>query len=267
MDLGELKPVLTALAMPPAAPLLLMGLGLLWRKRMLGGLLGFVGLASLWLLSCNAVAVWLAQTILPQVSALPPATAAASLHASQVQAIVVLGGGVKPSAPEYAGAQPSADTATRLRYGVWLARQSKLPLAFAGGVGWANSGTAAPSEGAMARALVAQDYGLALRWVDDQSRDTAENAAHMRTLLARDGIQRIALVTQAWHMPRAQQAFERAGFSITPAPTGFTLPEQRPLLEWLPTGRGLQASSEVLREWLGLRMAGYHAGGAKVNGG
>ena len=128
-------------------------------------------------------------------------------------------------------------------------------LAFAGGVGWANSGTAAPSEGGIARAAVAQDYGLTLRWVDDQSRDTAENAANLHALLARDGVQRIALVTQAWHMPRAQQAFERAGFTVTPAPTGFTLPQQRNLLEWLPTAHGLQSSREVLREWLGLRVA------------
>lgn len=254
---GELKPVLTALVMPPAAPLLLLGLGLLWRKRALGGLLCLLGLASLWLLSCNAVAVWLAQTLLPQTSALPPATAATALHARQVQAVVVLGGGVRPTSPEYATPQPTADTAGRLRYGVWLARQAKLPLAFAGGVGWANSGTAAPSEGAMARALVTQDYGLALRWVDDRSRDTAENAAYMQALLAPEGVQRIALVTHAWHMPRAQQAFERAGFTVTPAPTGFTLPQQRKLLEWLPTGYGLLASREVLREWLGLRMVGH----------
>ena len=257
MELGEFKPLLTALVLPPAAPLLLalLGLLLIWRKKALGGVLCLVSLGGLWLLGCNAVAVWLALHILPQVPALPPATAGAALQARQVQAVVVLGGGVQAFAPEYGEAQPTADTAIRLRYGVWLARQSKLPLAFAGGVGWANSGTAAPSEAAIARASVAQDYGLALRWVDDQSRDTAENAANLHALLARDGVQRIALVTQAWHMPRAQQAFERAGFNVTPAPTGFTLVQQRSLLEWLPTAHGLQASREVLREWLGLLVA------------
>ena len=257
MVLGEFKPLLTALVLPPTAPLLLAGMGLLlvWRKKVLGWVLCMLALGGLWLLACNAVAVWLALHILPQVSALPPASAGAALQISQVQAVVVLGGGVQPFAPEYGAAQPTADTAIRLRYGVWLARQSGLPLAFAGGVSWANSGTAAPSEGGIARAAVAQDYGLALRWVDDQSRDTAENAANLHALLARDGVQRIALVTQAWHMPRAQQAFERAGFTVTPAPTGFTLPQQRNLLEWLPTAHGLQSSREVLREWLGLRVA------------
>lgn len=257
MELGEFKPLLTVLVLPPAAPLLLtlLGLLLIWRKKVLGGVLCVVALGGLWLLGCNAVAVWLALHILPQVPALPSATAAAALQSRQVQAVVVLGGGVQAFAPEYGAAQPSSDTAMRLRYGVWLSRQSQLPLAFAGGVGWANSGTAGPSEGAIARAAVAQDYGLPLRWVDDQSRDTAENAANLHALLARDGVQRIALVTHAWHMPRAQQAFERAGFIVTPAPTGFTLPQQRSLLEWLPTAHGLQSSREVLREWLGLLVA------------
>lgn len=257
MELGEFKPFLTALVLPPAAPLLLAFLGwlLVRRKKALGGVLCVGALGGLWLLGCNAVAVWLALHILPQVPALPPATAAAALQARQVQAVVVLGGGVQAFAPEYGSAQPTADTASRLRYGVWLARQSHLPLAFAGGVGWANSGTAAPSEGAVARAVASQDYGMALRWVDDQSRDTAENASKLHALLARDGVQRIALVTQAWHMPRAQQAFEQAGFTVVPAPTGFTLPQQRSMLEWLPTGHGLQASREVLREWLGLQIA------------
>ncbi len=258
MTPGELKPLLTALAMPPAGPLLLLGLGL-WlarRHKLTGRLLWLGGLASLWLLSCNAVAVLLAHSILPQVAPLPAAGVGASLQARQVQAIVVLGGGLQPSAPEYGRAQPSAQTAARLRYGVWLARQSKLPLAFAGGVGWANSGTNTLSEGAVAQAMLSQDYGLSLRWVDDQSRDTRENAAQMQRLLARDGVQRIALVTHSWHMPRAVREFEKAGLTVVPAPTGFTLPQQRTALEWLPSAYGLQASREVLREWLGMRMAG-----------
>jgi uncharacterized SAM-binding protein YcdF (DUF218 family) len=258
MNPSELKPILTALAMPPAGPLLLAALAsvLARRRKWLGQGIAVLALAGLWLLSCNAVAVWLAQTLLPQVAAIPPATAPSYLQTHQVQAIVVLGGGVQPSAPEYGAAQPSAQTAARLRYGAWLARQSSLPLAFAGGVGWANSGTSALSEGDVAKAMVSKELGSNLRWVDDQSRDTVENAQKMQRLLAHDGVQRIALVTHAWHMPRAVQAFERAGLQVVPAPTGFTLPQQRTLLEWLPSGSGLQSSREILREWLGMQVAG-----------
>lgn len=253
MSLGELKPILATLVLPPAAPLLLALLGLLLaiRKKAAGLLLAFAGVALLWLLSCHAVAVWLAQTILPQHA---PVTAAA-LKSSGVQAIVVLGGGVRPLAPEYGQAQPSPAAAMRLRYGAWLARQTGLPVAFAGGMGWGAADAQVLSEGEVARRMAAQDYGLTLRWIDDQSRDTAENASLLRPLLHQDGVQRIALVTHAWHMPRSLQAFERAGFTVSAAPMGFMLPIRNSVLEWLPSGDGLDASRLVLKEWLALRMS------------
>lgn len=247
---GELKPVLTTLVLPPASLLLLLGFGLLLavRKKASGLLLAFVAASLLWLLSCHAVAVWLAQNLLPPQTALSVAT----LKSSGAQAIVVLGGGVHPVAPEYGEAQASMPAAARLRYGAWLARQTGLPVAFAGGLGWGAANTQALSEGEVARRAALQDYGLALRWIDKQSRDTTENAQFLRPLMQKDKIQHIALVTHAWHMPRSVSAFERAGFAVTPAPMGFILPSRNGLLEWLPSSDGLDASRLVLKEWLGL---------------
>ena len=54
---------------------------------------------------------------------------------------------------------------------------------------------------------------------------------------------------------------ERAGFQVVPAPTGFITPRERAVLEWLPSGAGLSASREVLREWLALRAAQSAANG------
>ncbi len=96
---------------------------------------------------------------------------------------------------------------------------------------------------------------MALRWSEGASRDTRENAINLRPLLQQGGISRIALVTDAWHMPRAVMEFERAGFEVTPAPTGFIATRERPLLEWLPSAHGLSSSRQVLREWLAIRMA------------
>jgi len=256
-ELAELKPILTVLVLPPAGPLLLMALGgwWAWQGRRIGRWLLCIAMLSLWLLSSNAVAVWLGQKMVPVPPPLAPSEIAATLKMHNIQAIVILGGGLQPTAPEYGTAQPSADAAARIRYGAWLARQSHLPLAFAGGIGWANQGEkGAPTEGDVTRQMLSQDYNLPLRWVDDQSRDTAENAEQIRALLARDGIQRIALVTSAWHMPRAAQLFSAAGFTVLQAPTNFAAATQRPLLEWLPSPPGLQASQRVLREWLALKI-------------
>jgi uncharacterized SAM-binding protein YcdF (DUF218 family) len=255
------KPLLTALFLPPLAPLLLALLGLLLtlnksvNKRRAGRLLLAFALALLWLLSCHGTAVWLARHALPQ---FPPLSAAA-LQSSQAQAIVVLGGGLLPQAPEYGEAQPRAQTAARLRYGVWLARQSGLPLAFSGGVGWAAEGAQQVSEAAVAARLAKQDYGVTLRWAEAQSRDTSGNARLLAPLLQHDGVQRIALVTDAWHMPRALAAFERAGLGVTPAPMGFMLPVESDVLQWMPSAYGLLASQQVVREWLALAAGRFLA--------
>ena len=250
ISLGELKPVLTTLLLPPASPLLLVFLGVLLaaRRKAVGLVLIFLAGAALWLLSCHAVSVWLAHTLLPQHA---PVTAAA-LKSGGVQAIVVLGGGVHPLAPEYGEPQASPAAAMRLRYGVWLARQSGLPVAFAGGLGWGASNGQIISEGEVARRAAQQDYGLALRWIDTQSRDTMENAQFLKPLMEKDKVQRIALVTHAWHMPRSVRAFERAGFIVTPAPMGFVLPSRNGVLQWTPSADGLGASQLILKEWLGL---------------
>ena len=218
-SLGEFKAIAAALLLPPASPLLLAAAGLVWLRHRFGRWLLASGLLALWLLSCNAVAVWLAQRVLPQVSVLEPSRQS-QLRALGIQAIVVLGGGVQPSAPEFGLAQPNASTAARLRYGIQLAKHSGLPLGFAGGVGWSNAGQAVPSEASTAQAFTTEN-GWTLRWTDNQSRDTAENAAHMHDLLVPAGIHSIALVTHAWHMPRSQALFEKAGFKVLPAPHGL----------------------------------------------
>lgn len=251
MSFGELKPFLATLLLPPAGPLLLAFLGLLIAGRWFGRLVIALALGVLWLLSCNAVAIATSNALLPGFAPVRPA----ELASEQVQAIVVLGGGVLPHAPEFGAAQPSANTAARLRYGVYLARQTGRPLVFSGGVGWASVGTATPREAEVARDFLRQDHGIALRLAEGESRDTHENARQLRLLLQREGLTRIALVTDAWHMPRSVLEFERAGFDVTPAPTGFIAARERPELEWLPSAHGLAASRQVLREWLALQMA------------
>ena len=257
------KPLLTALLLPPLAPLLLalFGLFLAFTKRRGGLLLVSLALALLGLLSCHGTAVWLARHALPQF----PPLSTATLQTSQVQAIVVLGGGVLPEAPEYGEPQPRSQTAARLRYGVRLARQSGLPLAFSGGVGWAAEGAQQASEAEVAARVAKEDYGVTLRWLEGKSRDTEANARLLAPLLLHDGVQRIALVTDAWHMPRALAAFERSGLGVTPAPTGFVRPVESDLLQWMPSAYGLLASQQVLREWLALGVARLQYAWSSIN--
>lgn len=251
MQPGELKPVLAALVLPPAGPLLLALIGLLLapRRRRLGLALAAAAIVVSLALSTDGMALVLARHLMPEVAAARPQ------ELQQAQAIVVLGGGVLPRAPEYGTAQPSPHTLARIRYGAWLAHRTGKPIAFAGGIGWGAAGTATEAEGTVARRVLQDEYGLTARWVDDQSRDTAENAARMAQLLRPANIRRIALVTDATHMPRAAAAFRRQGFEVLPAPTGLPEPQGRALLEWLPSSTGIEVCRELVREWLARLVA------------
>jgi uncharacterized SAM-binding protein YcdF (DUF218 family) len=254
MELGALKPILSAVALPPLSLLLLALLGLVVaiKRKRLGLALIALAIALMWLVSCHGTAVWLGRNAVKQFDP----TSAAALKAAKVQAIVVLGGGILPEAPEYGSSQAGSHTAARLRYGVWLGRQTGLPLGFTGGSGWSarasRDGIKIDSEADVAARTALQDYGATLRWLEGQSRDTRESGLLMAPLLKRDGITRIALVTDAWHMERSVQVFEQAGLIVTPAPMGYVLTGQNDVLQWMPTPSGLNASERVMHEWLGL---------------
>jgi uncharacterized SAM-binding protein YcdF (DUF218 family) len=255
MELGELKPILVTLALPPLGLLLLAAAGwaLAWRRRGAGLALIGLSLALLMALGSHAVALHLARNLLPQYAPL------ALNELASVQAVVVLGGGVVPVSPEYGQPQLGHASFARLRYGAWLAKRSGKPLGFAGGRGWVNPGGDVPPEGDIAGRIAADEFGLSMTWIDNRSRDTAENAAEMARLMRPAGVQRVALVTDSWHMPRALQAFRRAGLQPLPAPMGFPVAGARPLLEWLPSLGGWGLSYAVLREALALQVARFTA--------
>jgi uncharacterized SAM-binding protein YcdF (DUF218 family) len=52
----------------------------------------------------------------------------------------------------------------------------------------------------------------------DTARDTDEEARAVKALV---GSQRVAVVTSAWHMPRAARIFTKAGVSFVPCPADF----------------------------------------------
>ena len=146
--------------------------------------------------------------------------------ASDNTAIVVLGGGMPRVSPERPGFRPSPYTLERLRHGGFLQKQTGLPLLVSGG-GFR------PEAVTMAESLE-QDFSAEVRWVEDQSTTTWENATFSREMLPPE-ITRVIVVTHAWHMPRSVFSFEQAGFEVLPAPTAFTPKAQwHRLSGWLP---------------------------------
>jgi uncharacterized SAM-binding protein YcdF (DUF218 family) len=127
-------------------------------------------------------------------------------------------------------------------------------MLFAGGKGWGASAEQASSEAEVAAATLRRDTGMQIEWLDTTSRDTRENAQQAYEILAPLDKKRILLVTNAWHMARSVKQFERAGFTVIPAPMGFIQPPQTPLFDYLPSAGGLGATQLILKEWLGLLL-------------
>ena len=163
----------------------------------------------------------------------------------------MLGSGLRRDAPEYGGSDTVTELSlVRLRYGVTLARQLQLPVLIAGG----GPPLASRAEADVMAAIAEREFGVAVRWKESESRDTADNARMSARILKAAGIRRVVLVTQAFHMPRARQLFESAGLEIIPAPTDFKGPGEGPLevFDVLPQARAIQTSYYALHEWLGL---------------
>lgn len=135
------------------------------------------------------------------------------------QAIVVIGGGLDRKAREY-GSNPTVkpNTLLRLRYAATLARQTGLPVLASGGPTLSGSPV---SEAEVMADILKNEYRLSTVWQESDSMTTLENARFSRQVLQQLGMQRIILVTQAYHMPRAAMEFRKVGFQVLPGPTAF----------------------------------------------
>ena len=265
------KPVLTALLLPPIPLLLavLIGARLMLPRRGWGWLIVLLSVAGLWLTACTGFARLIEPLLLTPSPALQAdriaelraerrtATGQTKVDSNRSEvAILVLGGGVEPYAPEYGMSNLSSYSLESLRYGLWLGRETGWPVGFSGGIGWANRAGAAEAD--VAARIASQEYGRPLRWVEAESRDTRENAARSLSMLKAAGVRHVLLVTRGWHMQRALALFNEAaansGMRIEAAPMGLATRLETPLLSWLPTSAGFERVRLVLREWLGWKL-------------
>jgi uncharacterized SAM-binding protein YcdF (DUF218 family) len=251
------KPVITALILPPVPFLLLVLVGarLLLPRRGLGWLVILASVVLLWLSATTGAVRVLGQALLQA----PPALSfdrvrelRAEAVAKKPLAIVILGAGSEPFAPEYGVSSLQYPSLERLRYGLWLAGQTGAPIAFSGGTGYAQEGTT--SEARVAAKIAADEFGRPIRWVESESRDTRENATLTMALLKPAGINHVVLVTHGYHMQRALRAFTDAagpGVQVEAAPMGLAKNVETPTLEWLPSAAGFRDMRQLLRELAG----------------
>ena len=244
------RALLKLVLLPPGCLVAGLVIGLLLVRRRLGKLLLIASTTGLIVLSTPVTVEWLAA----RVETIPP-TGMAQLKASEADAILVFMAGLRRDNPEYDGADVLTGLSLeRLDHALRIQQQTGLPIIVSGG---SVDGDTTP---------LAE---LALDWLrryatatviaaETDSRDTWENARFSKPLLADLGIERVVLVTHAFHMPRALYSAESAGIDAVPSafaylhPPPAYQPPRRPG-DWLPQAGALHQAYLLLHE-----MAGYY---------
>jgi uncharacterized SAM-binding protein YcdF (DUF218 family) len=237
--------LLSLLIYPLSLSLILGALGLLiWRLGWVRSGFYTVLLALGWLYVCSTASFsyYLMGTLERDFPAL-------NLSAiEKADAIVLLGGALRGDSQ--VGTLPDLNQyADRLVYAVALYKAGKADYILLSG---------GSSPGSRSEADLMQDI-LAIMGVptehlilEEQSKNTHDNAVNSARLLQDRGLHRVLLVTSAFHMPRANPLFQAQDLEVIPAPTDF----QRVILKsMLPTGlpgvKNLYRTTDALHEIVG----------------
>lgn len=260
-----LKQLFVSFVLPPGGPIVLVAVGalLLRRHRHAGRALVIAGAAALWLASLPIVAAVL-------VTALGGARPLDLAAARQADAIVILGGGVRPKAAEYGGDTLGRLTLERVSYGAYLARQTGLPLLVTGGAPEPD----VRAEADLMREALQRDYGVPVRWADNLARNTRQNATNAARLLHADGKRRVVLVMHGFDVRRARRLFEAAGLQVLAAPTQVPRWDDLGIADVLPSAAAFYTihfdAYELLaaaREWaFDIRLSPAEGAAASVDG-
>lgn len=235
-----LHKILPILLLPTGLILGLLLLGLLTRRRSPI----WAGLMIFWLCSTPLLSDRFMAAVEQHAQRLDPTTMPSA------DAIVVLSGMLE-TAPGPAGISEWNRASDRFWAGLDLFQAGKAPrLIFTGG--WVPWRPDQLPEGEQLRNIAeAQGIPPGAILVTGKVSNTADEAQAIQQLLTANPT--ILLVTSAFHMPRSQHLFERAGITVIPYPVDFYADLSQPLsiLDVLPEADAFQQTERAWRELIG----------------
>jgi len=228
--------------MPPtvfiAVCLLAAVLGLRWHRTSLALML--LGSSCLYLSATPLVAHYLLRALEVQVPEHADLTSA--------EAIVVLSAGAHVGNGRDIPDTLDGLTLERLEAAARLYRDLKLPIAVTGG----HLPRTQATLGGLMKKVLEEDFEIPVRWSEEQSRTTFENAVFTARLLKADHISTVIVVTQAWHLPRALWCFNHEGLRALPWAVGQTPAPAIRIRDFLPSLASLQDTFYAVHELIGL---------------
>jgi uncharacterized SAM-binding protein YcdF (DUF218 family) len=171
------------------------------------------------------------------------------------EAIVVLGGGIAPASPPEREFPRLVNGADRVWLAARLYHAKVAPRIIVSGGGYmADPGNPSTTEAAAMRQFLI-GLGVPAEAIVDEgaSVNTIENIRNVRAMV---GNGRVALITSAYHMPRALQLAALAKVDVAAFPTDFRSErETRPIWEnWIFSVDALELSGIALHEIIAMKL-------------
>jgi uncharacterized SAM-binding protein YcdF (DUF218 family) len=238
-----LKKIITSFLLPPGCFILLILLSAFLVKRWLRIVALFLA-ALLYLASIVPVSDLL---LIPLEDAYkPPATA----EVKKGEAYVVLGGGVYDFAPDIDGKGVlSGEALSRLVCAYRLYRMDRKPIIFSGGKVFEGQ----PEAKVAKRVLLSLGVNEKDIVTEAESRDTYENVKYVKELAEKHNINRIILITSAFHMKRSMMLFDKSFNGTIPYPTAYnTRRAKYSILSYVPDAGNLANAAMALKEYIGI---------------
>ncbi len=180
-------------------------------------------------------------------------------------AIVVLGGATYSPVPPRPMVEVN-EHGDRLFYAAQLYRENKAPIIIVSGgrISW--SGNSRPESEDMAELLEMLGVPKSVIIQEPNSLNTYQNAVNVKEILEQLNIEKVLLVTSAFHMPRACLIFEKLGVNVIAAPTDYFVTDKDEskdqeslegfILGILPDSYRLSRTTMAIKEYIGMIIYG-----------
>jgi uncharacterized SAM-binding protein YcdF (DUF218 family) len=172
---------------------------------------------------------------------------------NDAQAIVVLASGIQyPTVPALPPARLGSDTYERCQYAAYLYLHWRpLPILVSGKGNQSDPNTP-PYAMLMRDALLKEGVPPGMIWLETRSHTTHENSLYSAEILRQKGANKIVLVTDAYHMWRAELSFRKQGLKLVPAACGYRSIGIMHPANLLPGWEPVAFNEDLLHETLGL---------------
>lgn len=240
----ELIKLITAMILPPFNVIVLWGLAFIFfffKRKYLASFLAVLGVLILYVFSIPYTAQKLNDSLVEN-------NQLTIEEYKKAQAIVLLGGGLRESQELFSHFAITGIPLERMRYAAYLHKETGLPILATG------STASGISEAKVMAEELKRFFNVETQWLENNARTTKENAILSREILEKEGIKNIILVTNLWHMQRAELLFEQQGFNVLPAGVGAgDFPEHYSLnfMLFIPQAAAMNNSMLALKEWIG----------------